>query len=53
MYVDDAVIFLKPTVSDARNLKSILLNFGMVTGLQANLQKTSVTPISCCQVSRA
>jgi hypothetical protein len=33
MYADDAVIFLKPTVSDARNLKAILLNFGRVTGL--------------------
>jgi hypothetical protein len=47
MYADDAVIFLKPSVPDVNNLKSILLNFGLVTGLQTNLQKTSVTPISC------
>jgi hypothetical protein len=47
MYADDAAIFLKPTVPDVTNLKSILLNFGLVTGLQTNLQKTSVTPISC------
>jgi hypothetical protein len=47
MYADDAVIFLKPSVPDVNNLKSILLNFGLVTRLQTNLQKTSVTPISC------
>jgi hypothetical protein len=47
MYADDAVIFLKPSVPDVNNLKSILLNFGLVTRLQTNLQKTSVMPISC------
>jgi hypothetical protein len=47
MYADDAVIFLKPSVDDANNLKDILYNFGMVIGLQTNLQKTSVTLISC------
>jgi hypothetical protein len=51
MYVVDAVIFLKPTVSDTRNLKAILLNFGRVTRLQTNLQKTSVTPISCDNIN--
>jgi hypothetical protein len=34
-------------MADISNLKSILLNFGIVTGLQTNLQKTSVTPIAC------
>jgi hypothetical protein len=47
MYADDATIFLKPSVADVTNLKAILLNFGMITGLQTKLQKTSVTPISC------
>jgi hypothetical protein len=47
MHADDAVIFLKPSLPDVNNLKSILLNFGTVTGLQTNLQKTSVTPIAC------
>jgi hypothetical protein len=47
MYEDDTVIFLKPSVDDASNIKNILLSFGMVTELQTNLQKTSVTPISC------
>jgi hypothetical protein len=47
MYADDTVIFLKPSVDDANNLKDILYNFYMVTRLQTNPQKTSVTPISC------
>jgi hypothetical protein len=34
-------------VPDVNNLKSILLNFDTVTGLQTNLQKTSFTPIAC------
>jgi hypothetical protein len=47
MYVDDAAIFLRPSAADVTNLKAILLNFGAIIGLQTNLQKTSVTPISC------
>jgi hypothetical protein len=47
LYADDVVIFLKPSMPDVSNLKSILLNFSIVTSLQTNLQKTSVTPIAC------
>jgi hypothetical protein len=47
MYADDAVVFLKPSVTDATNLRDLLLNFGQVTGLQTNLQKTTVSTISC------
>jgi hypothetical protein len=47
MYADDAAIFLRPSAADVTNLKAILLNFGVITGLQTNLQKTSVTLISC------
>jgi hypothetical protein len=47
MYADDAVVFLKPSVRDTTNLREILLNFGRVTGLQTNLQKTIVSTISC------
>jgi hypothetical protein len=36
MYVDDVVIFLKPTPNDVSNLKHILLRFGEVTTLQTN-----------------
>jgi hypothetical protein len=50
MYADDAVIFLKPTVKDVSNLKLLLEKFGLVTGLQTNLQKTSVSAISCSNV---
>jgi hypothetical protein len=37
MYANDAVIFLKPFMTDVNNLKAILLNFGMITGLQTNV----------------
>lgn len=47
MYADDAVIFARPDHFDIRNLARILDNFGEVTGLRTNLQKTSVTPINC------
>ena len=50
MYADDAAIFLKPTPTDAANIKELLLNFGVVTGLHTNLQKTSVTPIGCSNI---
>ena len=47
MYVDDAAIFVKPTVADINNLKNILINFGETKGLRTNIQKTSITPIAC------
>ena len=50
MYADDAVIFLKPTARDVSNIKELLINFGLVTGLHTNLQKTSVTPIGCTNI---
>jgi hypothetical protein len=37
MYTDDAVIFLKPTITDTRNLRDLLINFVVVSGLQTNL----------------
>jgi hypothetical protein len=46
MYADDVVIFLRPTTNDVNNLRDILVNFGLVTGLQPNLQKTTVSAIS-------
>jgi hypothetical protein len=47
MYADDAVIFIRPTKDDVNNLRDLLANFGSVTGLQTNLQKTTVSTISC------
>ena len=51
MYADDAVIFLKPSVMDATNLRKLLLNFGAVTGLQTNLQKMTVSTIRCGNIN--
>jgi hypothetical protein len=50
MYTDDAVIFLKLTVKDVSNLKLLLEKFVLVTRLQTNLQKTSVSAISCSDI---
>ena len=47
LYADDAVIFLKPEAQDINNLAALLQNFGMVTGLLANIEKSSVAPIRC------
>jgi mannosylglycoprotein endo-beta-mannosidase len=47
MYADDAVIFLKPTHGDVTNLKRLLLNFGAMTDLRTNQEKTNVTAIRC------
>jgi hypothetical protein len=46
MYADDAIIFLKPTIVDVTNLRDLLIKFGMVTGLQTNLQKMTISTIS-------
>jgi hypothetical protein len=47
MYADDVVIFLKPTIKDVTNLNLLLENFGLVTCLQTNLQKTTASAVSC------
>lgn len=47
MYADDAVIFVKPMTRHVTNLKDLLLKFRETTGLRTNIQKTSITPISC------
>jgi hypothetical protein len=51
MYADDAVIFIRPTKDDVDNLCDLLANFGAVTGLQTNLQKTTVSAISCSRIN--
>jgi hypothetical protein len=50
MYVDHAVIFLKPSLEDVNNLAELLSNFGLVTELQTNLQKMTVSAISCNEI---
>jgi hypothetical protein len=47
LYVDDVAIFIKPSCQDVDSLISILNSFGGATGLQVNLQKGSMIPISC------
>lgn len=47
LYADDAAIFIKPSRQDVDSLILILNSFGGATGLQVNLQKSSVLPISC------
>jgi hypothetical protein len=49
MYADDTVIFLKLAVKDVSNLKLLLEKFGLAR-LQTNLQKTSVSAISCSDI---
>jgi hypothetical protein len=51
MYADDAVIFLRSTTNNINNLRDILVNFGLVTGLQTNLQKTTVSAISYSDIN--
>lgn len=50
MYADDTVIFVKSTMHDVTNLKDLPLKFREVTGLSTNIQKTSITPISCTNI---
>jgi hypothetical protein len=47
LYADDATIFINPTVTNVTNIKELLDNFGRVTGLSTNIQKSSVSPIRC------
>lgn len=47
LYAYDATIFLAPNTKDVDALTNILHNFGLVTGLQTNLQKSIMAPISC------
>jgi hypothetical protein len=47
MYADDAAIFINPLKEDIEAITSILQEFGRVSGLHINLQKSSVHPIRC------
>jgi hypothetical protein len=44
LYADDDVIFLAPEATDIANLKALLQNFGDVTGLMPNVEKSSWLP---------
>jgi hypothetical protein len=45
LYADDIILFIRPSVQEARVVKEILRVFGEASGLKTNLAKCSVTPI--------
>lgn len=45
LYADNVIIFITPTVQEARAVKEILRVFGEASGLKTNLSKCSITPI--------
>ena len=47
MYADDAAIFTNPIKDDLDSITMILQEFGSVSSLHINLQKSSVHPIRC------
>jgi len=44
-YADDVMLFIRPTVQEARAVKEILRIFGEASGLKTNLAKCSIRPI--------
>ena len=44
-YADDTTIIIKRTEANLRNLVKIIQDFAKISGLRANLDKTSVTPL--------
>jgi hypothetical protein len=53
LYANDVVIFLKPAVADLDITLDILRLFGEASGLQTNIQKSSMLPIQCLEEDRA
>jgi hypothetical protein len=47
MYADDAIIFTNPRRQDITCIMEIVSVFGAATGLQINMQKSTVAPIRC------
>jgi len=45
LYVDDVILFIRPTVQEATAVKEILNLLGAVSSLKTNLAKCSITPI--------
>lgn len=53
LYADDVAIFLHPAAEDIGVTLDILQLFGEASGLQTNVQKSSVLPIHCREEDRA
>jgi hypothetical protein len=47
LYADDVALFIKPTTVDLVLVRNILRLFGEASGLQTNIQKSSIIPIRC------
>jgi hypothetical protein len=50
MYADDAVIFTNPRKQDIIGIMEIIRAFGEATGLQINMQKSTIAPIRCAGI---
>jgi len=50
MYADDAAIFINPVMDEVRELASILLTFGLASGLVVNVNKSACFPIRCEEI---
>jgi hypothetical protein len=50
LYADDAIIFMAPNHAEVSNLAQGLNNFGNVTSLFTNFEKSLVVPIRCNEV---
>jgi hypothetical protein len=53
LYADDVALFITPVNEELLITKDILSIFGEVSGLQTNLHESSLTYISCEEVSSA
>jgi hypothetical protein len=51
LYVDVAIVFIKPTTKDLMITNAILQSFANASGLATNLQKTQFFRIRCSQVN--
>ena len=52
LYADDVIMFLWPNTNDHNLLKELLDIVGQVSGLVANIAKSSVSPIQCSDDDR-
>jgi hypothetical protein len=53
LYADDVALFIKPLEEELQITRDILKVFGDASGLQTNIQKSNIIPISCAVGSLA
>jgi hypothetical protein len=49
LFVDDVVMFIKPTREEATTALQLVGTFGVASGLRCNLAKSSASPIRCTE----